>query len=78
MIVPEGGFLLPSSRVPGFVLGGMVLDEIDTCISNSAIQEIITFQNKKIECVFDSLKVMFTQLLRGWLHLYVKGLISAS
>ena len=26
---PGGGFLLPSSRVPG----GMVLDEIDTCIS---------------------------------------------
>ena len=29
IIVPGGGFLLPSSRVPG---GGMVLDEIDTCI----------------------------------------------
>ena len=29
MIVPEGGFLLPSSRVPG----GMVMDEIDTCIN---------------------------------------------
>ena len=28
MIVPGRGFLLPSSRVPG----GMVLDEIDTCI----------------------------------------------
>ena len=26
------GFLLPSSRVPGFVRG-MVMDEIDTCIS---------------------------------------------
>ena len=30
MIVPGGGFLLPSSRVPG---GGMVMDEIDTCIT---------------------------------------------
>ena len=30
MIVPGGGFLLPSSRVPGE--GGMVMDEIDTCI----------------------------------------------
>ena len=33
IIVPGGGFLLPSSRAlevcPG---GGMVLDEIDTCI----------------------------------------------
>ena len=28
MIVPGGGFLLRSSRVPG----GMVMDEIDTCI----------------------------------------------
>ena len=27
-----GGFLLPSSRVPGMCPGGMVLDEIDTCI----------------------------------------------
>ena len=26
--VPRGGFLLPSSRVPG----GMVMDETDTCI----------------------------------------------
>ena len=32
MIVPGGGFLLPSSRVPVFVPGGMVMDEIDTCI----------------------------------------------
>ena len=30
MIVPGGGFLLPSSRVGGG--GGVVLDEIDTCI----------------------------------------------
>ena len=38
MIVPGGGFLLPSSRVPGVCLGrgeGMVLDETDTCISQS-------------------------------------------
>ena len=28
MIAPWGGFLLPSSRVSG----GMVMDEIDTCI----------------------------------------------
>ena len=39
MIVPGGGFLLPSSRVPGVCLrrgvgvgGGMIMDEIDTCI----------------------------------------------
>ena len=31
IIVPGGGFLLLSSRVPGFVPGG--LDEIDTCIN---------------------------------------------
>ena len=31
MIVPGGGFLPPASRVPG---GGMVLDEIDSCISD--------------------------------------------
>ena len=30
MIVLEGTFLLPSSRVPG----GVVLDEIDTCIKS--------------------------------------------
>ena len=35
MIVPRGGFLLPLSRVPGVCPGGMVLDEIDTCIIGS-------------------------------------------
>ena len=35
IIVPGGGFLLPSSRVPGVCPGGgMVLDEIDTCITD--------------------------------------------
>ena len=29
---PGGVFLLPSSRVPGVCPGGMVMDEIDTCI----------------------------------------------
>ena len=28
----EGGLSLPSSHVPGVCPGGMVLDEIDTCI----------------------------------------------
>ena len=32
MIVPWGGFLLPSSRVQGVCPEGMVLDETDTCI----------------------------------------------
>ena len=33
MIVSGGGFLLPSSCVPGVCPGeGMVMDEIDTCI----------------------------------------------
>ena len=33
MIVLLGGFLLPSTRVPGVCpVGRMVLDEIDTCI----------------------------------------------
>ena len=32
MFVLGGGFLLPSSRVPGVCREGMVLDEIDTCI----------------------------------------------
>ena len=36
IIVPGGGFLLPSSRVPGVCPGGgMVLDEIDTCITTA-------------------------------------------
>ena len=34
MIGPGGGFLLPSSRVPGVCPGGMVMDEIDTCITS--------------------------------------------
>ena len=32
MIVPERGFLLPSVRVPGVCRGGIVTDEVDTCI----------------------------------------------
>ena len=39
MIVPEGGFLLPSSRVPG---EGMVLDEIDTCITAQSVNKCLT------------------------------------
>ena len=36
MIVPEEGFLLPSSCVPGVCPGaGMVLDEIDACINDT-------------------------------------------
>ena len=31
---PRGGFLLPSSCVPGVCPGGVVMDEIDTCILN--------------------------------------------
>ena len=31
---PGGGYLLPSSHVPGVCPGGMVMDEIDTCIKN--------------------------------------------
>ena len=43
IIVPGGGFLLPSSRVPGVCPGGgMVLDEIDTCI---IITEIVFAMN---------------------------------
>ena len=30
---PGGGVLLPSSRIPGVSPGGMVMDEIDTCIT---------------------------------------------
>ena len=43
MIVPGGGFLLPSSRVPWVCLGegGMVMDEIDTCITVCASVQII-------------------------------------
>ena len=33
---PGGGFLLPSSHVQG----GMVLDEIDTCITSPGISKI--------------------------------------
>ena len=33
MIVPGGGFLFPSSGIPGVCSGeGTALDEIDTCI----------------------------------------------
>ena len=32
IIVPGGGFLPPSSSVPGVCPGGIVLDETDTCI----------------------------------------------
>ena len=39
-----GGVLLPSSRVPGVCPGGMVLDEIDTCIKVSANKQ--TFFSK--------------------------------
>ena len=34
-IVPGGGFLLPSSHVPGVCPRGMVIDEIDTCIRHT-------------------------------------------
>ena len=44
IIVPGGGFLLPSSRVPGVCPGGMVLDEIDTCISLTPINGVETFK----------------------------------
>ena len=43
MIVPGGGFLLPSSRVPGFVPGGVVMNEIDTCIIHSDSQYLTAF-----------------------------------
>ena len=37
MVVPGGGrFLLPLSRLPGVCPGGMVLDEVDTCINVKA------------------------------------------
>ena len=36
MIVPGGGFLLPSSRVPG-----MVMDETDTCITDPSKEVLI-------------------------------------
>ena len=42
IIVLGGGFLLPSSRVPGVCPGGgMVLDEIDTCIT--FVRNLYTF-----------------------------------
>ena len=43
MIVPGGGGLLPSSRVPG----GMVIDEIDTCI-RSEKNQIMCGENPNI------------------------------
>ena len=43
IIVPGGGFLLPSSRVPGVCPGGgMVLDEIDTCITYNTLDICFT------------------------------------
>ena len=41
MIVPGGGFLLPSSRVPGVCLGGMVLDEIDIAFVSFLIRQFV-------------------------------------
>ena len=38
---PRGGFLLPSSCVPGVCPGGVVMDEIDTCILNLKIKIVI-------------------------------------
>ena len=46
MIVPGGGFLLPSSRVPGVCPGGVVLDEIDTCIRERSIALFQFFSSK--------------------------------
>ena len=46
MIVPGGGVLLSSSRVPG----GMVMDEIDTCIK----RPISPFLEVGFEKFFDS------------------------
>ena len=50
MIVPGGGFLLPSSRVPGVCPGGrgMVLGEIDTCIilENGDLQTMLVTQKR--------------------------------
>ena len=40
MIVPGGG-LLPSSRVPGVCPRGMVMDEIDTCITSASKGRLI-------------------------------------
>ena len=51
MIVPGGGFLPPSSRVPGVCpRGRMVLDEIDTCITPKQILKILTL--KTVEAVY--------------------------
>ena len=43
MIVLRGGFLLRSSRVPGVCPeGGVVLDEIDTCINSDTMLKIMS------------------------------------
>ena len=44
VIVPGGSFLPPSSRVPAVCPGGMVLDEIDSCITTTrsgALRKVI-------------------------------------
>ena len=47
MIVLGGGSLLPSSRVPGVCPGGMVMNEIDTCIRLTTRNNELGDQSKK-------------------------------
>ena len=41
-----GGLLLPSNRVPGVSPGGMVLDEIDTCIMQNKTNLYLSEQTR--------------------------------
>ena len=47
MIVPGGGLLLPSNRVPGVSPGGMVLDETDTCIMQNKTNLYLSEQSEQ-------------------------------
>ena len=59
MIVPGGGFLLPSSHVPG----GMVLDEIDTCITNCTSDWLMNIDRGNVKrVVFLDIKKAFNTI----------------
>ena len=60
IIVPGGGFLLPSSRVPRVCRGGgggMVMDEIDTCIryESRSLNRIVADKSHRVNIAPDVL-----------------------
>ena len=74
IIVPGGGFLLPSSRVPGVCPGGgMVLDEIDTCIR----MHVLEFLSKlyALLCIFAENRGPKSRRVPDWTDIEVPSLV---